>query len=213
MPSRMVHYCIGFEILNIVRLNPELFIIGNLSPDAHDCSPYGVGASHFETSYRPGVDKYPVVALEEFRGKYLKGNFDDFTLGYYCHLITDNLWSKYVYYEYLQCDENERNMRVEKCYRDYYTLNKILIEEFNLRKVNLHIPEQVTIEEINAENLQRIIQELNNDFNSNYDNRDLTLLTWHFVRHFIRNAVDECIQEIKGLIERDRIVQVLTEHN
>jgi hypothetical protein len=82
-----------------------------------------------------------------------------------------------------------------------------------LRKVNLHIPEQVTIEEINAENLQRIIQELNNDFNSNYDNRDLTLLTWHFVRHFIRNAVDECIQEIKGLIERDRIVQVLTEHN
>jgi len=102
-----------------------------LSPDAHDCSPHGVSNSHFKTSYRPGVDKYPVVALEEFRNKYLKGKFDDFALGYYCHLITDNLWSKSIYYEYIQnCDENERNVRVEKCYSDYYTLNKLLIVLF-----------------------------------------------------------------------------------
>lgn len=58
---------LGNEILKAVALNGELFTIGNLSPDAYDCSPHGVSDSHFKTAYKPGVDKYSVVVLEELR--------------------------------------------------------------------------------------------------------------------------------------------------
>ena len=35
MPSSMIHYCIANKILETVKLDRTLFIIGNLAPDAH----------------------------------------------------------------------------------------------------------------------------------------------------------------------------------
>lgn len=209
MPSRMIHYCIGNEIAKAISLNSSLFTIGNLSPDAHDGSYYGVVSSHYKTAYKPGIDKYPVVDLGTFKIKYLTKTYDDFILGYYCHLITDDLWSKSVYFECLQCDEVERNIRVEECYHDYYTLNKILIEKFNLNKVILHVPKQIHIDEITLVNLQRIVEEFYNDFKINNDNEVLLILTIHFIQHFIKNTVEECIKEILCLIEREQYVPCL----
>jgi len=164
MPSRMMHYCIGKEILKSVKWDEKLFAIGNLSPDAHDGSPHGIASSHYNTSYRFGIDNYPVVDLEVFRYKYLSGSFDDFTLGYYCHLITDNLWSESIYYEYLECHVDEINSRVEKCYEDYVTLNKILVDHFSLNKTTLEIPSHISIDEITIENLIRVAEALYDDF-------------------------------------------------
>lgn len=202
----MIHYCIGNEIAKAISLNSNLFTIGNLSPDAHDGSSYGVGSSHYKTAYKPGIDKYPVADLDTFKIKYLTKTYDDFILGYYCHLITDDLWSKFVYFECLQCDEAERKIRVEKCYHDYRMLNKILIEKFNLDKVILHVPKQIHIDEITLVNLKRIVEEFYNDFKINNDNEVLFILTIHFIMHFIKNAVEECIKEILCLIEREQYV-------
>lgn len=206
MPSRMTHYCIGNEILKILSLNRGLFTVGNLSPDAHDGSFDGVGASHYKTSYRPGIDKYPVADLGAFKAKYLAKVYDSFVLGYYCHLITDNLWTEAVYYEYLQCNEVERNIRVEKCYQDYFTLNSILIGQYGLNKLILQIHERIHIKEITLVNVKRIVNEFYNDFNRISKKYALMILTEQFVKNFITNAVEKCLQEIDSTMRREHYI-------
>lgn len=201
-----MHYCIGNEILKSVGLNLSLFTIGNLSPDAHDGSTHGNAYAHYKTAYKFGVDKYPVVDLEAFKSKYLLKTYDDFILGYYCHLITDNMWSKSVYFEYIEGHEDERNTRVEMFYNDYFTLNKVLLERFNLNNVILHVPEQISIEEITSENLQRVVHEFYNDFNRINKNEVLTILNIQFILNFIRNAAEECLQEIKDLMKKEQLI-------
>jgi len=36
MPSRIIHYCVVKEVLKRRNYNFELFLLGNLAPDAHD---------------------------------------------------------------------------------------------------------------------------------------------------------------------------------
>lgn len=199
MPSHMIHYCISNEILKLIHLDSAQFTIGNLSPDAHDGSQCGNCAAHFKTAYRQGIDNYPVVDLEGFKDKYLSKDHNDFMLGYYCHLITDNLWSEYVYYECLQCDEVEREKRVERCYTDYYTLNKILSEQYGVCKIDVQLPEELYIEEISMAYLKKVVQEFYYEFNNNYDG-DLIILSLAFVNRFMKDAISECLLEMKEYI-------------
>lgn len=195
MPSRILHFCITNEILKSIKIDHNTFILGNLSPDAHDGTLSGNFSAHFKISQT----EYPVFDLKAFRDKYMSNGFNEFILGYYCHLITDKTWSKSIYLEYLQCNEEEKNSRAEMCYKDYFTLNGIILEYFNLDKVLLKVPQKISVEEIRPEKLMLLVESFYNDFN--YDNqcRKLTILDMKFVLDFIRTATDECLNAIRGL--------------
>ena len=195
MPSRILHFCITNEILKSIKIYQNAFILGNLSPDSHDGTLSGNFSAHFKISQT----EYPVFDLKAFRDKYMSNGFNEFILGYYCHLITDEIWSKSIYLEYLQCCEEEKNSRAEMCYKDYFTLNGIILERFNLDKVLLKVPQKVPVEEIRPEKLMQLIDSFYNDFNCDNQYRKLTILDMKFVLNFIRTATEECLNAIRGL--------------
>ena len=193
MPSRMLHFCITNEILKSIKIDKNMFILGNLSPDAHD----GTLSGNFSAHYKKSQIEYPVFDLKAFRNKYMSNGFNEFVLGYYCHIITDEIWSKSIYLEYFQCNEDEKNRRVEMCYEDYFTLNGIILEYFNLDKVLLKVPKQVPVEEVVLEKLIQIVDSFYNDFNCNNQCNKLSILDMQFVLDFIRTATDECLNAIR----------------
>lgn len=190
-----MHFCVADEILKSLKINlVDTFILGNLSPDAHDSTLAGNFSAHFKASQ----SEFPVFDLLAFKNKYMSYELDEFVLGYYCHLITDSIWSKSVYLKYLQCDEDERNSRAAKCYKDYYTLNKILIEHFSLKRVALNIPEKTVVEEIKPEGILNIINKFNGDFVYNGKREPLEILDMQFVLGFIDDAAEACLKEISN---------------
>jgi hypothetical protein len=144
MPSPVIHYCIANKILKLINLDRNLFIAGSFAPDAHNQTSEGRRKSHFQkinTDYDISV----------FKNKYMIGEFNDFVLGYYCHLIADTMSFNSFNLQYLQGEsEEEKRKRVKMCYADYYILNSKLIRHYQFTKEDIFIPEFLCVKEVVA---------------------------------------------------------------
>ncbi|WP_143598500.1 hypothetical protein [Tissierella sp. P1] len=134
MGSRIIHYCVGNKILKRVKLDEHQFMLGNLAPDAYSPELGGYLVSHFRIPEE--IMKFECVDLERFKSKYKHQITNDFVLGYYCHLITDNLWLKDAYKKYGHLGLDERNQAVKLVYKGYWVLNTKLMDKFSLNLVN-----------------------------------------------------------------------------
>lgn len=199
MGSRIIHYCIGNEILKRVSLDEYQFMLGNLAPEAYNPECGGYLVSHFRIPEE--IMEYECVYLEKFRSKYEYQMVSDFVLGYYCHLITDNLWLKDAYKKYGHLRLDERNEAVKLVYRDYSVLNTMLIDKFGLSLVDFHTIEHIPVEEIDATFLKEIVKSLWNDFSKKGDVRELQELNYDETLQFIDDAVNECIREVSVIID------------
>ena len=143
------HFRIAENILKVYpAINRSIFAIGNIAPDG------GVPNEDW-TSFTPSKDITHYTILEDnflenkldkfilsdigFFLKYLKEikieslkRNESFFLGYFSHLITDNLWNYYImkplkdkYLSELRADSNF----IWKVKRDWYDLDKIYITE------------------------------------------------------------------------------------
>ena len=143
------HFRIAENILKeYPKFNRKLFAIGNIAPDG------GVPNENW-TSFNPPKDvthyitaneDFMVIKLDkfilndiEFFSKYLKDiNFSSldssqsFLLGYYIHLLTDNLWNYFIMKplkeRYLGELRNDQNF-IWKVKSDWYDLDKIYLTE------------------------------------------------------------------------------------
>lgn len=209
MPSRMIHYCVGLSILQKIDINKDLFNIGNLSPDAHDGSYNRKASTHFMTAYRDGIHKYPMADIEEYRHKYLIKRFDEFTLGYFCHLITDNLWTESVYYQYFEeCNELEKKVKLSLCYDDYVTLNKILMQKYDIKKVDIFVPENLYVEEVNYDEIYKVIQNFYDDLTKQNSNGILKIFSYEFIDYFINKSSETCLNEIKNMLRNKNLLGI-----
>jgi hypothetical protein len=144
------HFRIAENILRkYTKLNRKSFAIGNIAPDCglpnkdwsaftppKDISHFTVGGISDFLSVQ--TDKF-ILSDVEFYFKYLKDSEiissqsdRSFLLGYFTHLITDNLWNYYImkplkelYFSELQ---NQPNF-IWAVKRDWYDLDKIFITE------------------------------------------------------------------------------------
>lgn len=107
MPSRIIHYCAANQILKKVNYNRELFILGNLAPDANKSGTKEM--SHFKIPREQRVNDY--LDINSFITKYMKGDCNEMTMGYYCHLITDNIWLTEIYRKYVKSESKEENAK------------------------------------------------------------------------------------------------------
>lgn len=145
-----VHFRIAENILKIYpKLNRKFFAIGNIAPDCglpnNDWSAFTPPKeiSHFTVG---GVSDFLGMQTDKFilndvkfYSKYLKDydmiSFQDdrsILLGYFIHLITDNLWNFYVMKplkeKYLKELQQNPNF-IWEVKRDWYDLDKIYITE------------------------------------------------------------------------------------
>lgn len=194
MGSRIIHYCVGNEILKRVKLDEHQFILGNLAPDVYSPELGGSLVSHFRIPEE--IMEYECVDLERFKSKYEHQITNDFVLGYYCHLITDNLWLKDAYKKYGHLGLDERNQAVKLVYKDYWVLNTMLIDKFSLNLVSFQTTGHILVEEIDATFLNELVESLGNDFSKKSDTWELKELNYDEILQFIDAAANECIRGI-----------------
>lgn len=194
MPSSMIHYCIENKILETVNLDRNLFIIGNLAPDAHNKTSEGRCESHFQRKSTCSND------ISAFKNKYMTGNYNDFILGYYCHLIADTISYNNFNCKYLQgVSEGEKTERLKMCYSDYKILNRILIENFHFTKQSILIPKVLCVKEIETEKLSGIINEFQSNFKYESCKEKLSILDIEIVLNEIDDVAKKCVEDIRCL--------------
>lgn len=88
------------------------------------------------------------------------------------------------------------------------SINHILVKHFKLSRVYIDIPYKIDIQEIAIENQQKLVQAFYNDFNFTGRNKALLILTMQFIQNFIRDTIEECLQELKGLIQVNNMFYV-----
>src|SRR5690625_6048453 len=87
MGSRIMHLIISNEVANQLPIaNKQAFLLGGIAPDAvltKETSHFYVGHHH---------DYTRSIAYDTFYEKYRDRKEVDYILGYYTHLITDDMW-------------------------------------------------------------------------------------------------------------------------
>jgi len=134
--SSMIHIAVAHEVNKTLKRENTKILIGSIAPDLSKLVLETKVKSHFVDNDDdiPNLDKF----LEEY-----KNNLnDDFVMGYYIHLYTDYLWTKYFITEFLNKDMITKkdgtkvklngNMAILYIYNDYTNLNIKLIEKYNL---------------------------------------------------------------------------------
>ena len=194
MPSPVIHYCIANKILQIINLDRNLFIMGNFAPDAHNETSEGRCKSHFQKRNTDLSD------IDAFKNKYMMGEFNDFVLGYYCHLVADTMSFNNFNRQYLQGQsEEEKSKRIKICYHDYFVLNSKLISHYQFTKENICLPEFLCIKEIQAERLSLIISEFQQNFHHTNTEEILSILNFEFVLDEINDIAEKCVVDIRNL--------------
>lgn len=191
------------------ELDLKRFNLGNLLPDLHEGTREAKGTSHFRISREPyedaKTDEYQYFDYDCFLHKYKNKIHDDLYLGYYCHLITDELWIQNVYIKYMRDENRKKRIDQQKnYYHDFSRLNQIIIKKYNL-KMNV-IFESDQIPEINQKKISDLKVALENDFKIKYEDLELLLFDYEDIINFVKEASSTIIKKLKSRELRHRML-------
>ncbi len=186
MAQRIVHYAIAKELINknIIK-NEYNFIIGSIIPDSNEHTPEHYNKTHY-IIYGENIK---TINFNKFFKKYKDKIFEDeIYLGYYVHLITDCLYRHFMYnIKDLKSHKKDENFRI-KLYDDYNSLNRVLIEKYNLSIIE--IDEKIIPKEFDLYDIPKFQGEIDSDFNVKYDENKFNYLTENIIYEFIDYAVN-----------------------
>ena len=206
MASRVIHYVIANKILQELNMDKKLFLLGNLAPDAHDGTLEGNSCSHFRRIINNAFDKYPNIDLLRFREKYMKNSMgDDFIVGYYCHLVSDDVWVKSIYPKYLKFNLNAEDNKKQRdnLSHDFTSLNNLLLDRYDLHYIkDMTVPKQLSIEEFKYDSLENLLIELNNDLSYRQEDTVLSVLSIEFIFEYIDKSVKRSIEDINFIMSQ-----------
>lgn len=198
MASRIIHLAISEKVAEHFDLDLMRFNLGNLVPDLHENTKEAKAISHFRIereSYENSTDSsYQYCDYEKFLQKYKNKIDDDLYLGYYSHLIADELWVQRIYIKYMR-DENRRKREDQQnnYYHDFSRLNQIIRDRYNL-KMNV-IFEEVEILEIDSRRISKLKEGLDYDFNTTYDGLNLLLFDYEDIINYIEETSSIIIKD------------------
>lgn len=193
-----MHLAISEKVAEHFDLDLMRFNLGNLLPDLHENTKEVKAISHFRNereSYENSKDSnYQYCNYEKFLQKYKNKIDDDLYLGYYSHLIADELWVQRVYIKYMR-DENRRKREDQQnnYYHDFSRLNQIIRDRYNL-KMNV-IFEEIEILEIDSRRISKLNEGLDYDFNTTYDGLNLLLFDYEDIINYIEETSSIIIKD------------------
>ncbi len=218
MASWMVHFRIADLFLNkISNISYTHFIVGNIAPDSgepnEDWSKFTPPSevSHF----LKGSSKSEIMSDKFFEIYLVNKNENEvqsFYLGYYIHLLTDILWSKYIVTplkEKFKTEfENDKNF-IWTVKKDWYDLDHLYLKE-NPNFRTFRIFESITsfpnnyLDFYSNTAFEKRIKYIS-DFYNNFDgelNREYIYLTKEQVNEFVNIASKEIEEDLisKNLI-------------
>ena len=160
MGSRIMHYAIANNIFSKANLGEE-FLIGSIAPDVNKSSKTPKELTHFMKIKSDGEhEMFPDIFLNKY-----SQTLSPFKLGYYLHLISDDIWLKTIYQKDIIENKNEsKEQALKKFYADFHYFNSRLIEEYKLKPLKYRPAIVTGVTEIVDNDISEVINDLNKDF-------------------------------------------------
>ncbi|MBB4826362.1 hypothetical protein HNO89_003621 [Sporosarcina luteola] len=139
MGSRMMHLLIANRLAEQLEIKDKTpLLLGGIAPDAV----FPKEASHFfigETeNYTRAID------FDSFLEKYASSGVSTYILGYYSHLIADDVWLKGFYLSWLKNRMNRDEKLYKRYHNDFRLLNGLLLEHYGNRDELLELLQNTT---------------------------------------------------------------------
>lgn len=194
MASRIIHLAVAYELAERLDIqDKERFICGHILPDMivgeYEYRLIAKKKTHFYTLLSNGRKTYDFFRFyDEYKDK-----LDDMLyMGYYVHLIEDNIFRYYLYYKVGLLKRRGEPELLNELYDDYRKLNPILIKNYDISLPT--VPAGIENESIYDRfdlMINEWLEDMKNDFN---DNSGGELL--HFTRELIAGYINECVSVI-----------------
>lgn len=198
MGSRIMHLIISGKIANQIPITDKnAFLLGGIAPDA--VSPKEL--SHFFEGNHNDFSRR--IAYEKFYGKYSKYDHSDYILGYYIHLIADDLWLKGFYLPWLKNRlENDPEI-FNRYHHDFHLLNGKLLNHYGIGidvLKDLYTDNSVPdLAEVTANQAKKLLLYVEEDMNYSQKELDekLTVFTFEQILGYIETSVEKSISLLK----------------
>ncbi|SHG18428.1 zinc dependent phospholipase C family protein [Ornithinibacillus halophilus] len=194
MGSRIMHLIIANELTKRLPIKNKLaFLVGGIAPDA--VAPKE--QSHF---YEGDHEKFTRnIAYETFYKKY--NSKEDYMLGYFTHLVADDLWLQGFYIPWLK-NRMENNPDLHKRYHhDFYLLNGKLLDYYGVREDILDNTDDTIpdLEEVTKKDVLAFIPSLKGDMNYSKEvlEEELQVFTLQQIIGYVETSVNKSIALLK----------------
>lgn len=199
--SRIMHLIIANRIAECLSLEDRTtFLFGGIAPDA----PLNKNLSHFFTG---DVQDYSrSIDYKGFIHKYSSQVESHYILGYFTHLIADDIWLKGFYLPWLKNRLEANNELFNLYHNDFQLLNGKLLEHYGfpdqLRKM-LSLPHKILdLQETKSKDVEEFIPHVLADmeYDQGIINEKLNVFTFDQIIGYIETSVDKGVISIKSFI-------------
>lgn len=199
--SRIMHLVIANRIAESLSIEDKTaFLLGGIAPDA--VSPKDL--SHF---YKGEVQDYSrSIDYKGFLDKYKSQGDSRYLLGYFTHLIADEIWLSGFYLPWLK-NRMEADKEIYNLYHnDFRLLNGKLLEYYGfaeeLKKCFINIPKVFDLEEVKSKDVEAFIPHVLGDmeYDKEVKNEQLKVFTLNQIVGYIETSVDKGLLNIKSIL-------------
>lgn len=198
MSSRIMHLAVSYRLERIIfPKNANNFRIGCILPDAVISADKKEVNTHFIKNYEENGKFYKYFDFYDFYGKFSTEILNDpVYLGYYFHLIQDNLFRTLLYKDMGMMKMRGKREFLNALYEDYGILNGYLTRKYGLRD-ELTVPEdfsQSGINSIYGFELTGFLEDMSGDFKDSAHG-SLKIFTKDIIDEFIKQCTRACADE------------------
>ncbi|EGL18218.1 MULTISPECIES: zinc dependent phospholipase C family protein [unclassified Paenibacillus] len=206
MGSRIMHVIIANKIAERLSMEDRTpFLLGSIAPDAVSTK----NESHFfigeHQDYSRSVD------YKGFLNKYSSHTDNHYILGYYAHLIADEIWMKGFYLAWLR-NRMDADKELHGLYHnDFRLLNGKLLEHYGfrdeLRKTLYYIPTIIDLQEVMSQDVEKFIPYVwgDMDYEKEVVHQKLNVFTFDQIVGYIETSVDLGLLNLKQAAVLHRI--------
>ena len=162
MGSRLMHAAIAKQLMAKFSQLGMAFMIGNEAPDVDKISQMSKDESHYLVPSDRGTRR---VDLQAFLLEHPETLSDSFALGYYTHLLADEVWLTDVFMKVVPSQDDPRRATVlERYYQDFKKLNPYLVHKYGLQPLPATATDAVPADFADRACVEKLIQDYNADF-------------------------------------------------
>lgn len=174
------------------------FLLGGIAPDA--VSPKDLSHFYKGEGYSRSID------YKGFLDKYSSLVESNYILGYFTHLIADDLWLTGFYLPWLKNRMEVDELVITLYHDDFRLLNGKLLEYYGFKdeliKILCSNPTIYDLQEVNSKDVEELIPSVLGDmeYDKEVVNKRLDIFTFSQIIGYIETSVDKGILSLKSIL-------------
>lgn len=204
MGSRIMHLIIGNKIAESLSIEDKTsFLLGSIAPDAV-FSVEEKNVSHF---FIGNVKDYTrSIDYKGFLHKYSSHIESHYIIGYFTHLIADDLWLKGFYLPWLKNRMDVDEGLYKLYHNDFRLLNGKLLEYYGftdeMRDALCQFPTIIDLEEVTSQAVKNFVPYVLGDmeYDKEANNEKLHVFTFDQIVGYIETSVDMGLIHLRPIL-------------